>query len=112
MLKEAQANLNGPIAVEFFNLFKGATSPPAGETPKPGDSPTAITPGTPPITPDNTGDGGGDTPGEQKTIKHSFVNKFYNDKAMGRYKHKPKEAERIEAEIKAAYLSGNIIEGQ
>lgn len=41
-------------------------------------------------------------------ISRAEINKYYRDKALGRYKSRPQEAAKIEEKIRAAQLAGNV----
>lgn len=102
---------------EFFTdwqKFKKPTGqPPKVEKPigeeKPVEGDEALAPsrpggGTPPKKP-------GDGDGKPKTFTRSFVKKFHTDVALGRYKNKPKDREKITAEINEAMTKGLIVNG-
>src|SRR3989304_3970444 len=53
----------------------------------------------------------GDGEDKPKTFTRSFVKKYHTDVALGRYKNRPKDRERIKAEIDEAMSKGLIVNG-
>jgi len=115
LLRNAVTNGDVDTVAEFFNdyiAFKKPATPPPPK-PKPGDGPAVgdeeIAParpgsGTPPKKP-------GEGDGKPKTFTRSFVKKYHTDVALGRYRNKPKDRERIKAEIDEAMAKGLIVDG-
>ena len=56
------------------------------------------------ITPESGGSAGNVS--NEPMITGAFIEKFYSDVSRGKYRNNPKEAERIETQIRAAYKSG------
>jgi len=117
LLRNALTNSDADTVAEFFNdwlaLKKPATPAPKIETPvgeeKPVEGDEALAPsrpggGAPPKKP-------GDGDGKPKTFTRFFVKKFHTDVALGRYKNKPKDREKITAEINEAMTKGLIVNG-
>jgi len=117
LLRGALTKSDADAVAEFFTdwqkLKKSASAPPKGEESVGGNKPVegdeALAPpkpggGAPPKKPGE----GDDKP---KTFTRSFVKKFHTDVALGRYKNKPKDRERITAEINEAMAKGLIFNG-
>ena len=117
LLRAALERGDADGVAEFFTDWqkfkKPVGQPPKVETPigeeKPVEGDEALAPsrpggGTPPKKP-------GDGDGKPKTFTRFFVKKFHTDVALGRYKNKPKDREKITAEINEAMTKGLIVNG-
>lgn len=88
----------------FFNTFTAAAGKPEPKGAKPPKE-SLITPGS------SGGANPANPPPQGKYWTMSEVNQFYKEVQIGRYRDRPKEADRIEAEIDKANLEGRIIPG-
>lgn len=104
LFDEANNNWQLERLSNFFNTFTTAAGKPEPVSAKPSKE-SLITPGS----------SGGTNPMNQpapgKYWTMNEVNQFYKEVQIGKYRDKPKEAERIEAEIDKANLEGRIIPG-
>jgi len=118
LLRDTLSRGDADAVAEFFNdwqaLKKTPGKPPKEEKPIDGEEkPAGDDEGLAPPKP-----GGaqslkkpGDGDGKPKTFARSFVKKFHTDVALGRYKNKPKERDKLNFEIEEAMTKGLIVNG-
>lgn len=115
LLRAALGRGDAESVAEFFTDWqkfkKPATpSPEGGGDGKPvAEEDLSLAPGKPGSGQIMKKPGGGED--KPKTFTRSFVKKYHTDVALGRYKNKPKEREKIKAEIDEAMAKGLIVNG-
>lgn len=101
-LAQAQANYDAQRVVKFFNEWKRTAA--GGQTPAP-------------VTPQNNlqqyvapGPARSTTPKEQKKKQwtRTEISEFYKDSMLGKYRDRPEEKKRIEADISLAAQEGRV----
>jgi len=103
---DAQQKLNADRVIGLFNQYTQGLSQLAQMDDQNSD------PRLRHLVPDDAGAGDVDLPNDQKPIfKLSTVNKFYKDRAMGKYRGKEAQAVALEKQYEEADREGRIVQG-
>lgn len=116
---QQEMDINRIVAFyEGYKQTKQAASPaPSPAAPVPSTPPPAAPPANNPAAPlvapprSHGSPPPNPTPTNNETITSSFIAKFYNDAAQGKYRGRDKEYAAIEAKIDKAINSGRVVQG-
>lgn len=113
LLKQAYANHDGTRVVAFFRGYQNehavvspTPAPAAAAAPAPAPQrslESLVAPGTPKAAPTGTQDGSG-----KRVWTRAEISKFYADRSAGKYRTRPEEGKKVEADIFAAQREGRI----